>query len=307
MTSAQPGIFAIGTRSHYQLELDVHPSATVEALAEAICGLRSPTVTVGGANIVIAFGASLWAKLAPTPADVPAAFADFTPIDGLDGHAAPATQRDVWIWVHGTGEDIAFDTARAVVELWSSVAVLALEQPCFVYKDSRDITGFIDGTANPSIPEATAVACIPHGQPGAAGSFVLTQRWVHDLGKFHAQSLEQQEDVIGRTKADSVEMDDAHKPPTAHIARVEIEDDQGDERPIFRRSSPYGTVHEHGLYFLAFSADQDRFATMLRRMYGTDGDGVRDRLLDFSTAVTGSYFFAPSIDALNAIVGEGCE
>ena len=306
MSSAQPGIFATGTRSHYQLELDVHPSATVEALTQAISGLRSPTVTAGGANIVIGFGASLWGKLASS-GDVPDAFADFAPIDGLDGHAAPATQRDVWIWVHGTGEDIAFDTARAIVELWSRVAVLALEVPCFVYKDSRDLTGFIDGSANPSVPEATTVARIPEGQPGAGGSFVLAQKWVHDLGTFHAQSVAEQEGVIGRTKPDSIEMGDDEKPPTAHIARVEIHaedgDHAGDELPIFRRSTPYGTVHEHGLYFLAFSRDQARLDTMLQRMFGTAGDGVRDHLLDFSTAVTGSYFFAPPIEALDALVG----
>ncbi len=98
------------------------------------------------------------------------------------------------------------------------VATLAAEQPCFVYRDSRDLTGFIDGTENPPVEEAFDVALVPDGEPGAGGAFVLAEKWVHDLAAFHAQPQAAQEGTIGRTKPDSVELDD--KPPTAHIARV---------------------------------------------------------------------------------------
>ena len=301
MTSAQPGIFAMGTRSHYQLELDVNPAADQDSVIVALRDLRSSTVTAGGINLVIGFGSKLWSTIAPE-GERPDAFGDFRPIDGLDGMHAPATQHDIWIWVHGTGEDIALDSARAIAEVFAPVATVALEQPCFVYKDSRDMTGFIDGSANPTIPEATTVACIPPGCAGEAGSFVIAQRWVHDLGAFHALAVEQQEKVFGRTKADSVEFDDEHKPADAHIARAEIDGPDGDEAEIFRRSTPYGRVGEVGLYFLGFSAEQWRFDMMLSRMYGTAADGIRDRLLDFSTAVSGAYYFAPSIDALDKLI-----
>jgi len=127
-------------------------------------------------------------------------------------------------------------------------------------------------------------------------------RWVHDLNAFNKLSLEDQELVIGRTKPDSVELSDRVKPPTAHIARTSITVGN-EEIQIFRRSVPYGSVKEYGLYFLAFSADPSRFDRMLRRMYGTSGDGIRDRLLDFSRPVSGSYYFAPSINIINELAG----
>jgi putative iron-dependent peroxidase len=172
-----------------------------------------------------------------------------------------------------------------------------------VYRDSRDLTGFIDGTENPPVEEGPEVALIPPGEPGEGGAFVITQRWVHDLAAFHARSVSEQEGTIGRTKPDSIELDAAIKPPDAHISRVVIEED-GEELEIYRRSTPYGTVREHGLYFLAFSADVSRFDKMLARMFGTTGDGLHDHLTDFTTPVTGSYYFAPPLEALAAL-GEG--
>ena len=108
--------------------------------------------------------------------------------------------------------------------------------------------------------------------------------------------------MIGRTKADSIELSDDEKPPTAHIARVTIEED-GEELEIFRRSVPYGTVEEYGLYFVAFSADPSRYDRMLARMFGTSGDGVHDRLIEFSRPVSGAYYFAPSLNELRELAG----
>lgn len=302
MAIAQPGIFAQGTRSHYHLELDVPPAVGAGAVVDILRGLREPAVTAGGANLVVGLGADLARRLV-LPGGVPDALAPFPAVDGIDGTGAPSTQHDLWIWVHGTGEDVVLDTARQVVAAFAGAAEVALDQPCFVYKDSRDLTGFVDGTANPRVDEAPEVACVPRGEAGEGGSFVLTQRWVHDLAAFEALPVDEQERVIGRTKPDSVELDDEHKPANAHIARVEITDDDGAEIEIYRRSTPYGTVAEHGLYFLAFAADPGRFTAMLARMFGVGGDGVRDRLTDFSRPVTGSIYFAPSLDALNELLG----
>lgn len=296
MARPQPGIFAQGTRSHYHLEFDLLPGATDDAVVAALDGLREPSVTAGGSNIVVGFGADLWRRLQPS--DAPAELSAFVPIEG-DGRGAPATQHDVWVWSHGTGEDVELDVARAVAMVLSPVATLAAEQPCFVYRDSRDLTGFIDGTENPPVEEAFDVALVADGEPGAGGAFVLAQKWVHDLTRFHAQSQAEQEATIGRTKPDSIELDD--KPPTAHISRVVIEE-AGEELELYRRSTPYGRVEESGLYFLAFSADPSRFTKMLHRMFDVDGEGVHDHLTDFSTPVSGAFYFAPSLDALDGML-----
>jgi putative iron-dependent peroxidase len=293
MSTPQPGIFAQGTRSQYHLEFDVKDGATPDAVAAAVGKLREPQVTSGGTNIVVGFRADLWRQIAPD--DAPPDAHDFAGVHG-DGRSVPATPHDVWVWLHGTGPDVLLDNARAVTAALAPVAELSQEEPCFVYLDSRDLTGFIDGTENPPVDEAPEVAIGPEG-PGAGGSHVITMKWVHDLAAFHDLSPEDQEAVIGRTKPDSQERDD--KPDTAHISRVVIEED-GEELEIYRRSTPYGRVKEHGLYFVAFSADPTRFEKMLARMFGT-ADGVHDRLTEFTTPVSGAFYFAPSLDALRRL------
>jgi putative iron-dependent peroxidase len=190
-----------------------------------------------------------------------------------------------------------FDIAVGTTALLAPVATLVSEVSAFVYRDSRDLTGFIDGTENPHVEEAFDVAIQPDG-----GSFAITQRWVHNLAAFHQLSDHEQQGVIGRTKPNSVELDDDVKPPTAHIARVVIEEG-GEELEIYRRSVPYGTVSEHGLYFVAFSADPTRFEKMLRRMFGESGDGLHDRLTEFTRPVSGSLYFVPSLQALGNALG----
>lgn len=293
MATPQFGIFAQGTRTHVHLEFDRSRGIDVEVLRGAVRRLREPTVTSGGANIVVGFGPDTARALFPS--SVPAALRPFGAIAGADGRSAPATQHDIWVWIHGTGGDVALDTARGVTAALAGCASLVAEQPCFVYRDSRDLTGFVDGTENPPVEDAPEVALVADG-PGAGGSHVVAMKWVHDLAAFDAISIDEQEAVIGRTKLDSVELDD--KPATAHISRVVIEED-GEELEIYRRSTPYGTVGEHGLYFVAFSADPARFDKMLARMFGTTGDGLHDRLTEFSRPVSGSYYFAPSLDALS--------
>ena len=303
MSTPQPGIFAQGTRTHHHLEFDLRGGVSPTELSEALAGLREPSVTAGGVNIVVGFGPSLWRRLAAAsapesvPASIPEGLTEFPTIIGV-----ASTQHDLWVWIHGTGEDVLLDVARAVSALLAPVADLGAEVAGFVYRDSRDLTGFIDGTENPSVEAAFSVATIAPGVAGAGGSFAITQRWVHDLAAFDALSVAEQEGVFGRQKADSVELADTVKPNTAHIARVVIEED-GEELELYRRSVPYGTVAEHGLYFVAFSADPSRFEKMLRRMFGQSGDGLRDRLTEFTRPVTGSFYFVPSLEDLGDALG----
>jgi len=298
MTTPQAGIFALGTRIHHHLEFDLRSGAQLAAVAAALVRLGEPQVTSGGNNIVVGFGPDLWRRLSSTP---PADLGDFQSIDGLHDHSAPSTQHDVWVWIHGTGYDVVLDTATAVTETIEAVAELADETSCFVYHDSRDLTGFIDGTENPPPSEAAAVALIGDGSPGAGGAHVIAQRWVHDLDSFGQLDVTEQQNVFGRTKPDSVALPRADRPVDAHIMRAELLDGGGEERPIYRRSVPFGNIGQRGLYFLGFSPERERFDGMLSRMFGTSGDGVHDHLLDFSQAVTGSYYFAPSLEDLTAV------
>lgn len=299
MTAPQPGIFAQGTRAHYYLEYDVQPNAAPEATLAALRSLREPPVTAGGANLVLAFSRRLWHQLCPD--ETPKALRHFDEVRGPGG-SAPATQHDVWLWTHGTNSDVVVDVARAATVALGPVATLAHEQPAFVYKESRDFFGFIDGTENPPVWEAHLATLIPDGEPGAGGSYVLNQKWVHDLGRFNRLPDDEQERVFGRTKQDSEELDDDVRPDTAHISRVVIEDGDGDEREIYRRSTPWGTVTEQGLNFVGFSNDIAIFDAMLARMFGKV-DGIVDRVTEFSTPVSGAYYFAPSLAALHGVLG----
>jgi len=296
VTVPQFGIFAQGTVAHAFVEWDLRPNVDLLEAAAVLGRLRGPSVAAGGVNLVLAFGGDLWRALAPL--DVPAGLGPFQPIGRLGGHLAPASQHDLWLWINGSSQDVVFEHTRAAAGAIEAVAQVASEQIAFVHRDSRDLTGFIDGTANPPLLEAPMAALVPDGQPGAGGSHVLAMRWVHNLDAFEALSVTEQERVFGRTRAASIELTDDAKPPTAHIARVEIEDDAGIELPIYRRSVPYGTVVEHGLYFVAFSADRSRFDTMLGRMFGTAGDGQHDRLTDFSRPVSGAFYYAPPLSLL---------
>jgi putative iron-dependent peroxidase len=298
MTVPQFGIFAQGTIAHQFIEFDLRPDVDMQRATTALSQLRAPSVAAGGINLVIGFGSELWRTVAPDQA--PADLASFAPIGRLGGHHAPATQHDCWLWISGSSQDVVFEHARAAVNMLKDVAQVASEQFCFVHRDSRDLTGFIDGSANPMTHEAPEAALIPDGQPGAGGAHVLAMRWVHDLDTFEQLPVKEQEKVFGRSKPSSIEMTGEALPPDAHIARVQINDEAGEELPIYRRSVPYGTVAEHGLYFVAFSADRTRFDRMLARMFGvgTDTDGLHDHLTDFSRPVTGSFYFAPSLTTL---------
>lgn len=296
MAVPQPGIFAVGTRSHHHLELDVvgDPAGIVPAVNR----IRDAATTVAGVNVVVGFGQRLWSQLAPGHA--PADLVPFEAISGADGFVIPAGQHDLWLWLHASGPDAVFDIARLASTELAGMAEVVCEQPCFTYQASQDLTGFEDGTENPPIDEAAAVATIPGGEPCAGGSIVLLQRWVHDLDGFEALEVADREQVIGRTLHGSVELDEEHSVPRSHVRRVVIEDDDGDELEVFRRSTAFGGVKEHGLMFLAFSADRARLDRMLHRMAGAE-DGLRDRLTDFSTPSASAWYVAPPLDVLREL------
>lgn len=297
VSAAQSGIFAEGSAHHYYLEYRISEGAETVGLRDALAtGLSLPRAQ--DQLLVTAFGEALWQRLAP--GRTPFRLRPFETIGDPAGRHAPATQRDIWFWLQATAEDANFDLAFGIHQALAPHARPELEIDGFKYHGERDLIGFVDGTGNPKTREdREAAALIPDN---SGGSFVLTQKWVHDLPKFNRLTVPEQEAVIGRTKVEDVELEGEAMPPDSHVSRTDAEED-GVALKIYRRSTPYGTVCKHGLYFVAFACDPDRFEVQLRRMYGLDGDGLSDRLIEYSRAATGSYWFAPGGDDLAIVFG----
>jgi len=290
MYTPQAGIFALGTSSHAYLEFDLVDAGKWKEFASTISAIREPRTTTGGVNFVIGFRPELWRGL--MPADMPAELAGFNKtIQGVEGFTMPATQHDALVWLSGSAYDVVFDMARSVVRDLDGLATLGEETSSWPYRHDRDLTGFIDGSENPTLLEAPGYALIPEGQPGAAGSVLLLQKWNHKVTQWEALPVQEQELVMGRTKADSVEME--NKPSTSHVART----DQDVFGNIFRRNMPYGTVGDHGTVFVGFCAEQKPLATMLDSMAGLV-NGERDALTRYTEPLTGSYYFVPSVESL---------
>jgi putative iron-dependent peroxidase len=293
MASPQTGIFALGTASHAYLELDATRDAV--ALVAAVASLREPRTTMGGVNLVAGFRPELWRELRPedTPADA-AGFND--DIAGIESFVMPATQHDAVLWISGGSYDVVFDVARAAIEVLRDFATVGEETSSWSYHHDLDLTGFVDGTENPTLVEALQVVVVPDGSPGAGGSVLLLQKWEHDATAWESLEVEKQEQVIGRTKADNVELDP--KPETSHVART----DQDTFGKILRRNMAYGTVTDHGTMFVGFAAGREPLQAMLESMAGLK-TGARDALTRFTTAVSGAYYVVPSIDSLADLAG----
>ncbi len=292
METPQAGIFALGTASHAYLEFDLRSTEAGADLVVAVASLREPRTTMGGVNLVAGFRPELWRTVSPDEAPDVVGFTE--DVVGVDGFVMPATQHDAVLWVSGSAYDVVFDVSRQAIAALGSVAVLADETSSWPYRHDLDLTGFIDGTENPSLIDATDVVSIPDGQPGAGGSVLLLQRWDHDAKAWEALPTRQQEQVIGRRKADSVELEDRRD--DSHVGRT----DQERFGKIFRRNMPFGTVSAHGTMFVGFSAEQRRLSSMLESMAGATG-GTRDALTRYTRPVSGAYYFVPSTDALRRL------
>lgn len=229
----------------------------------------------------------------------PSGLKPFETIVGQEDKIAPATQHDVFVWIQSNQRDEVFARGLEWTRVLRDVTQLKLEEHGFLFRDRRDLTGFIVGTSNPQGDERQEVALIPSGGH-AGGSFVLTQRWSHDLAAFHAQEVDEQERVIGRTKKGGTELDEERMRPDSHVSRTAIQH-EGSEVKIYRRSTPTGGMTNAGLYFLAFSAELQRFTRILESMFGKTNDGLRDHLLTFTKPLTGSFYFAPNEQALRRI------
>lgn len=293
MQTAQAGIFALGTSSHVYLEFDLVDKKDRKEFASAIAAIREPRTTTGGVNFVIGFRPELWHEMAPE--DSPVSIHGFDKdIEGVEGFVMPATQHDALVWMSGSAYDVVFDMAKTVIQDLAGKATLKEETTSWAYRHDRDLTGFVDGSENPTLLDAPGYALLPDGVPGAAGSILLLQKWKHRTMEWESLPVTKQELVMGRTKANSVELE--NKPADSHVART----DQDKFGNIFRRNMPYGNVEDHGTVFVGFSADQARLAKMLKSMAGVV-DGTRDALTRYTQPLTGAYYFVPSVEGLREL------
>ncbi len=299
MTQVQSGIlleqcrFAIYLEANIQGEFD-----TIRQGCRKFCQAlkemqqKFPQENLGA---VIAFGYDVWTDLcgghsAPE-------LKSFLPLGkGL----APSTQRDMLIHIQSLRHDVNVTRAQAAVAAFGSAIHVEEETHGFRNIEQRDLSGFVDGTENPQGDQRREVAIISQDQPDAGGSYVFVQRWEHNLRQWGRFSVEQQEQVIGRTKLTNEELPPSDRPATSHVSRVDLKE-EGKGLKILRQSLPYGSVSgKHGLYFIAYCARLHNIEQQLLSMFG-ERDGQRDQMLRFTRPVSGSYFFAPSLTRLLAL------
>lgn len=270
--------------------------ATVRSLAADLPGIFRAVDfrrIEGGLSCVAAFGSDAWDKLFGNPR--PAELHPFKEIRAGERHAV-STPADLLFHLRAKRMDLCFEMVRQIMERIGAAVSVVDETHGFRYFDDRDLLGFVDGTENPRGGAALNAALVAEEDAQfAGGSYVIIQKYLHDMSKWNALTTEQQEHIIGRKKLSDIELSDEVKPASAHNALTSIEVD-GKEVKILRDNMPFGkpSEGEFGTYFIGYSRSPKVTEQMLQNMFVGRPAGNYDRLLDFSRAVTGSLFFAPS-------------
>jgi len=294
------------TRAAIFLVVTVNAGPEHDAAVRALCGDLAALLRAvgfrdleGRLSCVMAFGSDAWDRLfgAPRPKDLH----PFREIRGR--HHAVATPGDILFHIRATRMDLCFELATQIMSRLGGAVSIVDEVHGFTYFDDRDLIGFVDGTENP-VGQAAVDATII-GEEDAAfagGSYVIVQKYLHDLQGWNALPIEAQERIIGRTKLSDIELDDAVKPTSAHNALTTIMED-GKQLEIVRDNMPFGAVGkgEFGTYFIGYARSPHRIEQMLVNMFVGRPPGNYDRLLDFSRAVTGTLFFVPSATFLENV------
>ncbi|WP_232821086.1 Dyp-type peroxidase [Dyella sp. C11] len=265
----------------------------MSSLLRAI-GFRHPLRRL---SCVMGFGSEAWDQLFGHPR--PAHLHPFREIKGV--HHAPSTPGDLLFHIRATHMDLCFELAAQIMSRIGDVATVVDEVHGFKYFDERDLLGFVDGTENPAEQAAVDATIVGHEDAAfAGGSYVVVQKYLHDLTAWNAVPVEQQEKIIGRHKLSDVELREEEKPPYAHNVLTNIEEN-GEQLQIVRDNMPFGEIGkgEFGTYFIGYACSPARIETMLDNMFIGNPPGNYDRILDFSKAVTGSLYFVPSATFLD--------
>ena len=257
----------------------------------------------GRLSCIAAFGSEAWDVLfgSPRPAEL-----HVLPEIGVAPRVSVSTPGDVLFHIRAERKDLCFELGLQIMSRLPGAVSPVDEVHGFRYFDDRDLIGFVDGTENPVGPEAVDATIVGDEDPAfAGGSYVLVQKYVHELDKWNAVATEEQEQIIGRTKLSDIELDDDVKPTNAHNALTVIEE-EGEEIDILRRNMPFGTVTDgdSGTYFIGYARSPRVLEQMLENMFVGRPPGNYDRLLDFTHPVTGTNFFAPAASFLDSIGAE---
>ena len=269
--------------------------ADVTGLQRSV-GFREPAA---GLSCVVGIGSDAWDRLFSAPH--PAGLHPFREVVGAT-HRAVATPGDLMFHLRATRMDLCFELATHLVDRLRGAATVVDEVHGFRYFDERDLLGFVDGTENPTGAAALAAVTVGDEDPAYIGSsYVVVQKYLHDLDTWNALPTEAQEHVIGRTKLADLELADDVKPTNSHVALTTITDPDGTERQIVRDNMPFGRVGEgeFGTYFIGYASDPAVIEQMLTQMFVGRPAGNHDRILDFSTATTGNLFFVPTVELLD--------
>ncbi len=269
--------------------------ADLSSLVRAV-GFRVPSATL---SLIAGIGSGAWDRLFDAPR--PAKLHPFLALDG-GRHRAPSTPGDLLFHIRGASMDVCFELGGRILAAMAGAVTVVDEVHGFKFFEMRDLLGFVDGTENPSGPDAVVAAQIGDDDPAYAGSsYVHVQRYTHDTAAWNTLSVTEQELVIGRTKLEDIELPDETKPSNSHVALNTLTDDDGNDLQIVRANMPFGSLGEaeSGTYYIAYSGNPDVTERMLRNMFIGDPPGNTDRILDFSTARTGSMFFVPTIGFLD--------
>jgi putative iron-dependent peroxidase len=249
-----------------------------------------------GLACVVGIGSDLWDRMfsGPRPQDLH----PFREVVGRT-HTAPSTPGDLLVHLRARRMDLCFELARQLVDRFGPAARVVDETHGFQYFDERDLLGFVDGTENPDGARALRAAIISDEDPAfAGGSYVIVQKYLHDVAAWNELTVEAQEQAIGRSKSDNIEQPDEQKASNSHVVLNTLEDTDGNQLQIVRRNMPFGQVgtDELGTYFIGYAARVSTTEQMLTNMFIGVPEGNHDRILDFSRAVTGALFFVPSLD-----------
>ncbi|MFA6083874.1 Dyp-type peroxidase [Mucilaginibacter sp.] len=251
---------------------------------------------VSRASCVLGIGHDAWLRLG-LPIPLPKELVNFAPVTGSK-HTAVATRGDLHLHIRADNASICYDMAAAIAGILTPVADCAEEIHGFRYWDSRSILGFVDGTENPHGIDREFFAIVGDDDPAyKGGSYLFVQKYMHNLSAWKGLSTEAQEKVIGRSKENDIEMADDVKPSNSHSALANV----GDDFKIVRDNMPFGNMstNDMGTYFIAYASTFSTVQKMLNSMFIGIPEGNYDRILDFSTAKTGTMFFVPSFDMLD--------
>jgi porphyrinogen peroxidase len=269
--------------------------ADLAGLQRAV-GCRIPDA---GLACVAGIGSAAWDRLFAGPR--PAELHPFRPLAG-DRHCAVATPGDLLFHIRASRMDLCFEFATQVMARLAGAVTVRDEVQGFRYFDERDLIGFVDGTENPAGQDAAQAAIVGEQDPAfAGGSYVIVQKYLHDVAAWNALPVQEQENVIGRRKLTDIELPDEIKPANSHVALNTITDADGVQQQILRANMPFGAPGrgEFGTYYIAYCATPAITEQMLSNMFVGRPPGNYDRILDFSTPVTGALFFAPSAGFLD--------